>query len=473
MEKENIESKTINNKKNSKLPLVIILVILGVIVLSAFSLTMYKILEPTSQFEPIVEMKKEEKITTYANNYLNYYLENYVTTKEKGNMQISSFNIKEIEEINETNGIVRAVFMVVPRELTTSYFKDYGNVNGNEITCDVILTFNIMEINDEKIKLELLSTEKTTDEKIEEYRNLGSTIITNIEGAKNPVVPAGFKKVDTDTAKWESEDDFVTDYDKGLVIEDEKGNQFVWVPIDNKVASYTIEKLEENVWDDNLPEGVNSEKSQIAKYGGFYIARYEAGVAEDMQETNTNITTMVNNKIGIPVSKKGVRPWDYIEYKKAKQNAESMYNSNTLKSGLLTNAEYKAVLNWLENTGYELNASYKFGNYNNSLNFTFTGLYSKDDGKNYEYADNIEKNSVKQEKGNAVKDIILSCGAADKNVTNNIYDLFGNLHELTTRYGKGYCEAVGGTYNDIHSITKTNFNSPTDIVGFRVVLYML
>ena len=160
MEKENIESKTINNKKNSKLPLVIILVILGVIVLSAFSLTMYKILEPTSQFEPIVEMKKEEKITTYANNYLNYYLENYVTTKEKGNMQISSFNIKEIEEINETNGIVRAVFMVVPRELTTSYFKDYGNVNGNEITCDVILTFNIMEINDEKIKLELLSTEK-------------------------------------------------------------------------------------------------------------------------------------------------------------------------------------------------------------------------------------------------------------------------------------------------------------------------
>ncbi len=298
--------------------------------------------------------------------------------------------------------------------------------------------------------------------------------IVQISTYDNPIVPTGFSKVETETASWQlNENNKPEGWNKGLVIEDEKGNQFVWVPVDNKESGYIIEELEENTWDDDLPKAVEDEKVQIIKYGGFYIARYEAGVAEYMQVDNTNINSMANNKIGVPVSKSGVRPWNYIEYKKAKQNAESMYDNDSYKSGLMTNAQYNTILNWLKNTGYELKDSYKFGNYNNSINFKFTGLYSLDNGTNYEYANDLEKYNINPNEKNKNHNIILSCGAVKRHITNNIYDLFGNLHEMTTRYGKGYCEAVGGTYNDIHSITKTKYSYPTNVVGFRVVLYII
>ena len=44
------------------------------------------------------------------------------------------------------------------------------------------------------------------------------------------------------------------------------------------------------VWDKNTPD---SELVQIKKYGGFYIARYEAGLANTIKEFTTNQNTYV------------------------------------------------------------------------------------------------------------------------------------------------------------------------------------
>lgn len=51
--------------------------------------------------------------------------------------------------------------------------------------------------------------------------------------ANNPIIPKGFYPINTEKAKWtfDSTNNKVTDVDKGLVIMDEKGNQFVWVPV--------------------------------------------------------------------------------------------------------------------------------------------------------------------------------------------------------------------------------------------------
>ena len=51
--------------------------------------------------------------------------------------------------------------------------------------------------------------------------------------ANNPIIPKGFYPVNTEKAKWtfDSTNNKVTDVDEGLVIMDEKGNQFVWVPV--------------------------------------------------------------------------------------------------------------------------------------------------------------------------------------------------------------------------------------------------
>ncbi len=268
----------------------------------------------------------------------------------------------------------------------------------------------------------------------------------NHSSYNNPIVPNGFKKVETKTASWELEKGIPKGWNNGLVIEDEIGNQFVWIPVPER----------------------NGE--QDYKYGGFYVARYEAGVSENMQQVFSNIDDESNDVIGIPVSKKNVRPWNYISYEKASENAKSMYNSEDVKSSLLTLEKMKIIIEWLSNCGYDVyNDSSSWGNYSNSA-FYITGLYSNDAGKNYQYANNVLKDD----------NMIVSSGATDRNMANNIYDFAGNLWEYTnTQYeDTKYHYSVGGYYgtpgNYRAASTKNAFScDPVGTTGFRVCLNLL
>ena len=87
------------------------------------------------------------------------------------------------------------------------------------------------------------------------------------------------------------------------------------------------------------------------KYGGFYIARYEAGVPSnasfyinsDLTYNHTNrgqVNTAGLNAINglSPVSKKGVQVWNYINQSNAKTVAENMYkdkNNDSVGSYLI------------------------------------------------------------------------------------------------------------------------------------------
>jgi len=107
--------------------------------------------------------------------------------------------------------------------------------------------------------------------------NVIATANSTINGAVatyiNPIIPKGFKAI-YDGAVWP------TDWDKGLVIQDALGNQFVWIPVDGTNVPYakwcTTDISYTETTDDILPIGITSETNQITKYGGFYIARYEA-----------------------------------------------------------------------------------------------------------------------------------------------------------------------------------------------------
>ena len=47
-----------------------------------------------------------------------------------------------------------------------------------------------------------------------------------------PTIPEGFHSVDTDTAKWNiNEEGYISDWNNGLVIADDIGNEFVWIPV--------------------------------------------------------------------------------------------------------------------------------------------------------------------------------------------------------------------------------------------------
>lgn len=282
----------------------------------------------------------------------------------------------------------------------------------------------------------------------------------------NPIIPQGFMTVETSTASWQLENDVPKGWNKGLVIEDDIGNQFVWVPA-NKIEKdiYSVE---------------SKDIEQINKYGGFYIARYEAGIPEEYIETinDNELRTTTNNNEGIPTSKKDQIPWNYINTENAKKNAMKMYNNKYIQSDIITVRQWNIVMQWLSDGGYNTKDSFEWGNYSDA-SFQFTGYYSID-SKSYKYGENITKS----------EDMILSTGSTERNMSNNIYDLAGNLAEYTQDIDNEIRNIRGGYYtkrslynNNEKYLNEDQYSSNSassglyrdksnDKQGFRVVLYL-
>jgi hypothetical protein len=305
---------------------------------------------------------------------------------------------------------------------------------------------------------------------INNNKNSNNDIVKKISEYNNPPVPDEFKKVETETASWNIENGIPKGWNKGLVIEDKLGNQFVWIPYIDELVKYNY-KAENDMWEDTLPNSIKDEITQIKQYGGFYISRYEAGI-NSLNIENSTFSNITNNKDGIPISKQGAIPWNYISYKQAKENAEKMYEKENLQSGLMTISQYTNIIKWLNNSGFtdkwESEAPayygyYKYGNFLGQYQVLFNGKYSSNNGETY-----IEsKGDIK-----SGTNIIITTGVCEKFNTNNIYDIFGNLSELTTLYGKGYCRVVGGDYSNMAYSNIKDYKEPSSRIGFRVVLYI-
>ena len=56
----------------------------------------------------------------------------------------------------------------------------------------------------------------------------------------NPIIPEGFHKLETETASWNIENGVPKGWNNGLVIEDNRGNQFVWIPVDKEKMDLKI-----------------------------------------------------------------------------------------------------------------------------------------------------------------------------------------------------------------------------------------
>ena len=254
--------------------------------------------------------------------------------------------------------------------------------------------------------------------------------------------------------------DYVTGTkDTGLVIQDKKGNEFVWVPAtestyvkDTSFPSYNNNKP---TGDDTLPNGITDETADVKKYGGFYIGRYEAGVPEN-QTTIDGKSTDTSNVEGIPVSKPGVTVWTNIYYTNAKASAEKMINNEYVQTGLLTGKAWDTTCHWIEDSLSSINASASltdsryYGNYKDSL------------------APANENSGIKRK-----------AGFSENWKTKNIYDLAGNVCEWTSEaYGSSFIDR-GGSYNDDGSDGPVSFRHnpyyasfPYSDVGFRPRLYI-
>ncbi len=286
----------------------------------------------------------------------------------------------------------------------------------------------------------------------------------------NPIIPKGFKKVETVDASWELINGIPKGWNNGLVIEDEIGNQFVWVPVNIQDEEYIkISNESDKYYKINDISTNVKEENQILKYGGFYISRYEAGVPDLLKNNYTNISENTNNIEGIPVSKKDNIVWNYISWNKAKNNAITMYkDSNSVESNLISYKQLNSLRYWLYKHGYNLEDNKEWGNYSNT-NFIFTGWYSTDYGKTYIYG---------KDKLKAQYNMILSTGATERNKSNNIYDLAGNVMEYmdviekqikNNKVQRYIC--YGGYYDNINEYDFMNAYGISSKQGFRIILY--
>ena len=326
-----------------------------------------------------------------------------------------------------------------------------------------------------------------------------NTTINGEEGNySNPTIPKGFKAVDTETAVWGTADG----YQNGLVIEDAtgdsttNGSQFVWVPVEN--PSLFVRSYWEN-WSGNLaeePEGdswfssckenettyeYTQMKNSVIRYGGFYVARYEAGI------TDTSNKSTQDGRVK-PVSKNNTSVWNNIPwggtYNKeaidgyqgndkasgAVKVARSMYpdtekiaeygltetatNNTGVKSTLIYGVQWDAIMRWMKEIE-NISATKTPPANKYILDSTGMGNYLDSDDTNNPAATGINNYGVK-----------------------NIYDMAGNVYEWTMEACSTNLRVCrGGSYGDSGSgfpASIRNYDGPgssNSDFGFRVTLY--
>ena len=258
----------------------------------------------------------------------------------------------------------------------------------------------------------------------------------------------------------------------GLVISDvfgddddnsKGGNQFVWVPcrgtgtvayektneatVDKKygLASYWEKygkQYNYNVYKDWTDYG--GDLNSVNKYGGFYVARYEAGVpsnatfyantdgARYIKEKGTNV---VENGYK-PVSKKNNQVWNFVQQKLAKTLSENMYYENkNVKSQLIDSYAWDTIIDWIEKEEPTIGSdSTGYGNYFNSGIQFIDSLYATHQyGNEWILSSTYKKgNSTATGYTELATGVKISSDSAIKNKVKNIYDMAGNMWEWTT-----------------------------------------
>ena len=219
-------------------------------------------------------------------------------------------------------------------------------------------------------------------------------------------------------------------------------------------------------------------KTSVNNNGGFYIARYEAGTSITNRKSGNSSATVetIISANGTPVSKKDQTPYNFITQSQAKGLAESMYTGKSFICTLPTGAAWDRTLGWIietENNGLDLEKltkdSSSWGNYNN-VGFEVEGaVQGATDGKTY---------STVSEK--PASSMLLTTGAAPtRNVSNNIFDLAGNVWEWTTEVRSSDLFLRGGSYGYSGSVIPSSSRytgygqgEANALIGFRPTLYV-
>ena len=321
-------------------------------------------------------------------------------------------------------------------------------------------------------------------------------------GNYTAIIPAGFtvsdvKVVNETTGKVEKDE---TTIETGLVIRDDPGNEFVWIPVgipwksvSNKIITLgryvfdsegnintTLSKKEPeetiSISPYNFTEGLKNSDiidnlhakdikdfiDKTNKSGGFWIGRYEARVEgykeDDVKTTNTsNLPSWTGYTGGRLVEKGTAQVFNYITQNKAAELSRGMYeNNNYFESDLINSYAWDTATLFLQ--------EYDNRTYNKKMNDNYREKYSLQ----IRLSGGL-KNTGTNASGVAGNNSDKIC---------NVYDMADNCMEWTTETCRGtYCSFVkrGGStgYPQLYtSIRNNNIISYSNDISFRPILYV-
>lgn len=266
------------------------------------------------------------------------------------------------------------------------------------------------------------------------------TIFKDVNGEQVPI-PEGY------IVSENSDENIVN---KGLVISDSRGNEYVWISctVDSSSNKLQYKRTEWGVEKDGTDNSraikdeltlkdidvtysktdtdngineeiskeivaqINAEKESIKKYGGYYIGRYEVG--------KDNKTAVI---------KAEQEPYVNIKWSKAYELAKGIGGGEGATTYLCSSYSWDTAINFIQNTTGK--------NYATSI-IGFNG--------------NWKSQEVKDSSGKVIKPVN-TAQRLNTGLTTalcNIYDMGGNVGEFTTELNPGTSETVvmrGGTIN--------------------------
>ena len=295
------------------------------------------------------------------------------------------------------------------------------------------------------------------------------------------------------------------DLNKGVVIEDNAGNEYVWIEVPKTIYEnasynnngknqpsssedwkkirdclkmYTSEYSSSDYKDSNVDGETYSDAykkmlKSVYDNGGFWIGRYEAGIEGDNPRTQDDGNKMASDNV---VIKPNMLPYNYIKRGEAQILAERM-NYENCTSSLIYGIQWDLILKYIETKNVTtkdnlISNSIAIGNYRDNLwNITNPNAkYSIDEGQSFEPCP-YQKQSIKE--------ILLTTGADESFSLMNIYDIAGNVREWTQENFDTTNPSVarGGSYgnSNVEFSAKVRVSYSGDFfkeyIGFRIGLW--
>ena len=375
-------------------------------------------------------------------------IEDYINNKPLSTIKINMEVTHEDTAVTADGTNIKSIEHGAPIPVGYSYVTGEKNT-GVVIQDDTSNQFVwVPVLQNQKIKIEIEAKEEITEIKIEDP--LGTLITKNSEN--NDITVSGKTNTSiinpttngeyTVTVKTASDEASKTLYVKSLYAQDITSMRDMYLAIIKKQAKEqnitedeaakaftngqcnTVEELvttKKQMMQQYTDSDIATHEDSVNKYGGFYIARYEAG--------SENKRTSSSGTGDVVLSQANKYPYNYIKQTDSITKAATMNNGKTnVKASLINSAVWDRTLNWLEETKAvtraELFDSTSWGNYHNSQ-FNFTGKYSTVYGGNF-----IDVTTSTQKPED--KDYLLGTGVTEYTKKNNIYDLAGNCWEWTT-----------------------------------------